>query len=199
MRVNPSYIQLIGDLLIPILGFLFWDWGLYFILLFILFDTITFEFFQHVKSYRIIHENKLSPRNWIIWGGVSFICFSVFLIILHFAIHFTIPSINFLTELWLFWSYEDVGIQQGYLLLPILLFSGYTNYKQTFLLTNQMKTLTLNQLWLPNMKQHVIRIGASVFWLCLASLVTLPITFWVLLVLLSTAAYRWMLLFWRTN
>jgi hypothetical protein len=191
MRVNPNYIQLISDLLIPILGFVFWEWGLYFILLFILFDALTVEVFQHVKSYKILQFTKGNPINWLRLGTLSGLSFLTFLVVLHIALWRTIPAIDFYAELWKFWSYEDIGIQQGYLLLPILLFAGYTNYKHTFLLTRKAETMTLNQLWIPSIKHHTIRIGACAIWFATASFVTLPLTFWVVLVLLSTAGFRW--------
>ena len=53
MRINPKYIQLVGDAIIPILGFFFWDWNLYFILLFYFLDMLTKEVLLHLKSNKI--------------------------------------------------------------------------------------------------------------------------------------------------
>ena len=68
MRVNQKYVQSFGDALIPILGYFFWNWNLYFIVLFYLLDLIASEVFMYFKSKKILQvqggkwkENLIPP------------------------------------------------------------------------------------------------------------------------------------------
>jgi len=64
MRVNTKLIQLAGDALIPILGFFFWDWGLYFIVIFYLLDYIVSEILTHLKAKRIFGHDASGRTIW---------------------------------------------------------------------------------------------------------------------------------------
>ena len=54
MRIQPKYIQILGDAVIPLLGFFVWNWNIYFILLFYLLDLLVKEVVIHFKSNRIV-------------------------------------------------------------------------------------------------------------------------------------------------
>lgn len=199
MRVNPAYVQWIGDLIIPILGFLFWDWGFYFILLFILLDVITKEVFMHMKAYRMYKLNTATLSKWLRYSFLNTMLFVSFLILVHVAVMKMFPSIQFKNEWWNFWTYEDIGIQQGYVLLPLLAFSGYMQFKQTFILPNTAAKLTMESLWKPHIRLNTIRVFASAVWIALAKVVQVNEVIWMSGLLVSIALFQWFIQLRKTN
>jgi hypothetical protein len=195
MRVNPAYIQWIGDLIIPILGFIFWDWSLYFILLFILLDMFAKEVVMHVKAY---HVNKLHPNGkaqWLKKSVVNTVFFMSFLLLVHVAVLQVFPTLKFTIEWWRFWTYEDLGIQQGYVLLPLLAVSGYMQFKQSFVLPNMAAKLTMSELWSPQIKLNVWRVLAASTWIGVARFIYLNESVWIGFILVVMALYQWFTLF----
>ena len=45
------FIQIIGELAIPLIGFFFWNWSLYFILLFYMIENLFATYFQ-LETFR---------------------------------------------------------------------------------------------------------------------------------------------------
>jgi hypothetical protein len=195
MRVSPAQIQWIGDLIIPILGFIFWDWSLYFILLFIFLDMSTKEVVMHAKAYYV---DKLHPNgkvNWLKKSVVNTVFFMSFLLLVHVAVLQVFPTLKFTSEWWRFWTYEDLGIQQGYVLLPLLAVSGYMQFKQSFVLPNMAAKLTMSELWSPQIKLNVWRVLAASTWIGVARLIYLDESVWIGFILVVMAVYQWIALF----
>ena len=153
MRLNPKYIQIFGDAVIPLLGFFIWNWSLYFILLFYFLDLLANEGIIHLKSRRtaIFQQKPEQTRKWIIWGMLSLTALIVALAMVHFAMIFIVPDINFFQEMRGFWNYEEMGIKQGYVLVPLILIVSFQQYRTTFLLSAKYRTARVGQLW----KTHV--------------------------------------------
>ena len=133
MKINPIYIQLIGDAAIPLAGFFWWEWSLYFILLFYIMDLLVAEGVTHLKSKKVVEFRGEAPKQWMLSGAISFLLLVIVVSTVHGAAFFIHPGIDFQKELWSFWTYEELGVQQGYVLLPLLLFAGYQQYKLFFL------------------------------------------------------------------
>ncbi len=195
MRVNPAYIQWIGDLIIPVLGFIFWDWSLYFILLFILLDMITKEVIMHAKAYHVLKLLPDAKLQWLKKSVLNTVFFVSFLLLVHVAVMQVFPTLVFTAEWWRFWTYEDLGIQQGYVLFPLLAVSGYMQFKQSFVLTNMATKLTMSELWIPQIKLNVWRVVAASTWIGLARLIHLDESVWIGLLLVVVAVYQWIALF----
>lgn len=195
MRVNPAYIQGIGDLIIPILGFIFWDWSLYFILLFILLDMITKEVIMQAKAYHVFKSHPDAKSQWFKKSVLNTVFFMSFLLLLHVAVIQVFATLEFTAEWWRFWTYEDLGIQQGYVLLPLLAVSGYMQFKQSFVQTKIATKLTMSELWSPQIKLNVWRVVAASAWIGMARLIYLDESVWIGLVLVVTAVYQWIALF----
>ncbi len=118
MRVNLRVIQVLGDLLIPIIGYFLWGWGLFFIVLYYLLDLIVSEFFMHLKtrSMRLSQKTSMfSSLGYIALGmaliGTTLLLIRVFMLQIH-------PEMNLIQEIVNFWNYKDMGIAQGYVLIP---------------------------------------------------------------------------------
>lgn len=199
MRVNPAYIQWIGDLIIPILGFLFWNWGLYFILLFILLDMFTKEIVMQAKAYHILKFASKTQPIWVKNSTFNTLLFVSFLLLVHVAVKAAFPLLEFTDELWRFWSYEDIGIQQGYVLLPLLAFSGYMQFKQSFVQTNMASKLTMKTLWMNQIKLNSWRVVAASTWIVAAQFFSFSEAVWVGVILITSALYQWFNLFRQAN
>jgi len=107
---------LLGDVAIPLVGFLFWDWGFYFIALFFLFDLLFRTLFLK-KRISLLHE--FSGRNRFLFKGflypfIEFVLIHCIVVVSFYSLSIGDAFIEFLT-------YEDLGIQQGIVLIPLLL------------------------------------------------------------------------------
>jgi hypothetical protein len=187
-RLNPKYIQLIGDSVIPLLGYFFWNWNLYFILIFYGIDFLTKEVLLHLKSKKINDFRKGENSHWGKFALISglLLSFSIFLIQL------SMPHIerNFdsLKELYAFWSLKDVGgIEQGYVLIPLIIFMGYFQYKMEFLKPGLFAKMSIQDLWNPHIKSLLFILGFSAFSFGLVQFIQLPEVFFVVgIVLISS-------------
>jgi hypothetical protein len=104
-----------GDALLPLVGFFFWDWGFYFITLFFLFDLGIRTLFLNKKIALL--PSIVLPKGFFL-KGIGLVILEVSL--LHLLVYFSINPISFTAEIWAFLSYEELGIAQGILLIPLL-------------------------------------------------------------------------------
>lgn len=106
---------ILGDAVLPLVGFLFWNWGFYFIILFFLFDLVIRTFFLNKRLGLL--SSIILPKAFLLKGvGLAFLE----VMILHLLVYFSLKPIIFTAELWAFLSYEELGIAQGIFLLPLL-------------------------------------------------------------------------------
>lgn len=110
-----------GDILIPILGFFLWDWTIYFICLFFLLDQITREVGHLYRLRKVRNRIVISTTSYVF----NVLIFIALLLVIHaFNLRLT-PSIQFLQELNDFFWYQDMGLAQGFILIPLVLFSEW--------------------------------------------------------------------------
>lgn len=157
MKIQPKYSQLIGDAVIPLLGFFLWNWSLYFILLFYIIDLLLIEVVMHLKTKKTLQQRTTEDKSiWFKQGVLSTVLFVVNCILIHFAIQKLHPTIDFQKEALAFWSYKDMGIEQGYILLPLLIFVAYQKYKMEFLMPGLFRTINLQAMWKEHKKANII-------------------------------------------
>lgn len=190
--MNQKSIQLISEALIPLLGFFFWDWGLYFILLFYIIDIFANEFVIHLKSKKTT-DFQLEESNRVTWIKNS--VFSAALIItiillIHVVMRCLEPGIDFKQEALYFWNYTELGIKQGYVLIPILFFVGYQQYKMQFLASAKYRSTKLKELWKAHIQAFIVVIAFCGFALGLSQLVVLQEVVYVLGIIAFTTLYK---------
>ncbi len=191
MRIQPKYIQLVGDAVIPLAGFFFWNWSLYFILLFYFLDVLASEVIQHLKSAKIIdYQGKQKKSVWRFYGILSFFALVLVISMIHFSLLLIQPSIHFLNELVTFWTYEEFGIQQGFLLLPIIAFGAYQQYKMYFLVPARQRTTQLETSWQRHLKTFAFMAGVTGIISLTSLVIVLPEVAYVGLIVAGVAAYR---------
>jgi hypothetical protein len=137
----------ISEAVIPLLGFFFFEWGLYFILLFYFLDLFTTEVFLHVKAKKIIDFNAAATlkKPWLLFGLTSiFIAIST-VFISHIVMRVIAPEISFYEECITFLMYEEAGvpIAQGYILLPLVFLGNFQQHKLFFLMPAKYRVLNI--------------------------------------------------------
>jgi hypothetical protein len=124
MKKAQLISEILGDFLLPLLGFLFWNWDLYFILLFIIFDLSIRLIFAFVRPETRKLQLLLRPVLFYI----------TFLVISHFYIVLSEPTWRFTTAFSAFFWYEDFFIPQGLILLPLLIYTERSRQRMDLML-----------------------------------------------------------------
>lgn len=193
MRIKQAYIQLIGDAIIPLAGALFFDWSLYFILIFYCIDLLASEVILHLKSKKTVEFHGINVKKWRQQGLKSGLLLVLALLLIHLGVFFIQLGIDFSTELIDFMAYEEMGIQQGYILVPLIAFSAYQLYKMTFLMPARFRTITLDEIWHPHRISLLIIIGFSGLVIGLSQLIVFHELVYILAIVAISSVYQ----FWR--
>lgn len=194
MRVNPKYLMLVSDALIPLLGFFVWDWGLYFILLFYILDLLAREVITHVKIKKIYEDQGLkSKTKWVKNGVFGAILLLVVIVLIHLAMYFIKPGIGFIEEIKLFWHYKEMGIEQGYILLPLVGYAAYAQYRMQFLLTGKSKHVLVDTVWKQHLLALVLMGAGAIASMLISFIVPLPEIVFVLAVVTGAGCYSYFL------
>jgi hypothetical protein len=155
------FIQLIGELVIPLLGYFFWDWSLLFILLFYLIENLFFSYFR-IETIREIKKTILKTEQKREFQDLvkSFSLWLIECVLVHLFIMLIYPNQSFTSEWINFFMYQDLGIPQGIVLLPLLYFSSKMKKKQDVVFTiRNMKSVDELILLKVNFKQSWVSIA----------------------------------------
>lgn len=175
MNLNPKYVQLVGDALIPLLGFFLWDWSLYFILLFYGLDIIANEIIIHLKSRKIVQFQADEKTSfWIRSGILSFFTILCIGLLVHLTVFSLNPTISFQQEIIDFWTYEELGIQQGYILFPLIALTAYQQFNMFFIRPQTFRKVGLNTIWKNHLTALLVILVFSGLTLGVAQLTFIP-------------------------
>ncbi|NRA11108.1 MAG: hypothetical protein HRT57_04030 [Crocinitomicaceae bacterium] len=190
MRLNRKYVLLFSEALIPVLGFFLWGWGLYFILLFYFIDILAQEVIMHLKSKKIIGtQSDSSVSDWRKSGISSAFLILAMICLIHISMFYIDPSIAFVKQIKLFWTYEELGVQQGYLLLPLVGFAAFSQYRMDFLMPKKEESAVLLILWQKHLKALLTVIGFAGLTIGLSQVLVLPEVAYVLSIVGGIAVY----------
>jgi hypothetical protein len=158
--------------IIPVLGFFYWDWGLSFILFFYFLDWIAKETTQHLGARKIDKTQGNGMKTWKRKGFFSalFIVLSVSVWIFVLACRDTHFSIQ--KELLQFLMYKEMGIPQGFILLPIIFLGVWMTFKFEFVQQKMHFRLTMQEWWKQQQIYNLSFLFAGVISLALFSLQT---------------------------
>lgn len=169
--------SLLGDVALPIFGYFFWNWNLYFILLFFMLDQISRVIFlpQRLK----LTETIKSEKNKIFFRQI--VLLTIELLVIHSAVFLHQNDINFGKEFVSFLSYEDLGIAQGIILVPIVIASEWMRIKNELKMGivggKQLAIMNLNK------RNSFLRIGFFALLVGIQCFIPLPETALVFLFL----------------
>lgn len=125
MKKAQLVSEILGDFLLPLLGYIWWGWDLYFILLFIIFDLSVRLFFAFFRPETRSAQLLLRPS----------LFYLSFVILSHFYMVLTEPTWRFATAFADFFWYQDFFIPQGLILLPILIYTERSRQRMELLTT----------------------------------------------------------------
>jgi hypothetical protein len=100
------------------------------------------------------------------------------------------PNIQFLKELISFWNYKDMGIEQGYILFPLIAIVGDQRFKMEFILPKRFQTVTMLELWKPHLTGHLILIGSIAFVIGLGGFIILPEAAYIIGIVIISSIYQ---------
>ncbi|WP_107039415.1 hypothetical protein [Brumimicrobium mesophilum] len=168
----------IGEAILPILGLLFFDWGIYFILLYYFIDLVVTEVFMYIKVNKIVQNQKINFPFSTRYGRLIVNSAIMFLVIIisHFAVYHIVPGIDFPYQIIEFLSYEEAGlpIPQGYILLPLVLLGNYQQYNTMFIKTGLYQRQSWKNLIFSRRKALYIATGGSLLAIILSILIPIP-------------------------
>lgn len=150
--------QTLIEALLPILGYFYWNWDASFILLFYLIDWILFWVLTLLKARKRIQFSGNSSEKQEAGKhlGIGVLC----ILSTSLAVFYTLPNIHtdflWTERIWAFLTYSDMGIQQGFILIPLMVLSGYLTYKQQFLLPQLFRKYPVNYFTRETVKQGLI-------------------------------------------
>jgi hypothetical protein len=162
-----QFIQIIGELAIPLLGFFLWNWSFSFILFFYLIENLFLLYFrietiQNVKSMILKTKRIVDIKLLLFFLGLWIIEFSL----IHFLLKIIATSNSLLTAWQDFFLYEDMGVPQGFILLPLLYFASRMKMKQDIVI--EIKKINTK------LDLDKLKISALYYWIA--------ISFWGLLI-----------------
>ena len=171
-------VNAISEAVIPIMGLVFFDWGIYFILLFYFIDFVVTEVFVYIKVSKIVQFQKIkfpfSTRyRRLIFNSVLML---FVIVISHLAVYYIVPEINFQRQVIEFLSYEEAGmpIPQGYILLPLVILGNFQQYRAMFVKTGLYQVSSWKNLIFSRRKALYIGLAGGFLAMGLANLIALP-------------------------
>ncbi len=184
--------QALADLAIPLLGYFFWNWSFYFILLFFLLDYLVSCVFAFVKVNKINEYRGIEAAFPGKQALLTFLLIAVSLLALFPALPLINPAFNLGKETWEFLSYTDLGIPipQGVILLPLLAYGGYVQYKMQFLMNGRFTTATTQSVWRSHFMTAFIVLALSGLFFGLSMLIVFPQVLYTILLIFGVAGYR---------
>jgi hypothetical protein len=145
MNPQSQKIQLLADLVLPLVGYYFWGWNIYFILFFFALDIVAQVYFAFLKSKKIATFQQ--TKYPIPHLTVSLMGYGVVSVLLVYSLPFIVKGSDFYKELNSFLTYKEMGVPQLILLFPLVIVGGYMNYKVTFLLPKKFASESIYRIW----------------------------------------------------
>lgn len=153
------YIQLFSNIVIPVLGFLWWGWGLYFILLFYMLDILSAEIVTYLKSKKIKDFRKNLPTIALpikVYQIISFLFLVMIIVEMNIGMLLFNSSIDLKKEFVAFLMYKEIGIPQFVILIPLVVMMAYSSYKVDFLIPKHYLHMTEKTMWKNHIKNHFL-------------------------------------------
>lgn len=189
---QSALFQTVLEAALPLAGYFYWHWDTSFILLFYLLDWILFLAINSVKAKKrfafsqLASERKQAIRTLLL--GTAFLIITCFVVLL--TMQLLQPTFDFSERVIAFLRYNDMGIEQGYVLLPLLLLNGISVYKQQFIRPELYKYLTMGQLINESSKQGLLLLACAGLFLGISLFVQFPEEILLFSTIIGTTVYR---------
>ena len=188
MQFKLKLIQTFSEALLPILGYFLWNWSLFDILLFYFLDLIASTFFTFLKIQKTQSFQKINTKN------IDFLLYSL---VLYIGIIFCtlqvlpllIPKFDVFALSFHFFMLKDMGIPQGYFLIPLVFYAGYLQYKMHFLQNKQFEKCNLQKLKKSHLMALVLLFSVITFLLGISHFILFPSLIYILIIIGFTSVY----------
>jgi hypothetical protein len=110
----------------------------------------------------------------------------------HVAMMSIQPNIDFVQQAKDFWNYEDLGIKQGYVLIPLVVLGAFQQYKMSFLMRGLDRVAPLKVVWKDHIQALFIAIGFAGIAFGLSRFITLPEVVYVLSIVAGIGVYGYL-------
>lgn len=185
-------IQTLLEAVIPVIGYFEWGWDLSFILLFYLLDALlAFGIFIAKGTKRLKYSGNATERT--LFTKHSLLAFALFTAAISgiaVSITFLNPELDWWKRIVHFLTYEEWGIGQGYVLIPLVVLNGVMVYRQQFLTPARYRTLEMRAITQPFVVQGLVLTGTAVILLGTTALIQFPEEILIAAFILGTSAYR---------
>lgn len=190
MNQQAKITQLLGDMVLPIIGFYWWDWNMLFILFFYILDVSISTVFTFVKTKTI---NSFHKSNYYPWKHIIIILLGYILsfYLVYYLIVTISPKISVGNEMVHFLMTKEWGIPQFILLFPLLILGGYMQFKMSFLVPKANETTNIDSLWHEHVKLFMLIVGVIALLLGLSIWIVFPEWLYVWGMVLGSSGYRY--------
>lgn len=138
----------------------------------------------------MIEFNQLKKAEWLKKGILSFVLLIASIFLIHLGMKTIMPAIDFQAEILKFWKLKDMGIEQGYFLLPLIGLVIYMRYKVEFVLPKKYKTTKVSDIWKVHNQAHFVILSGAALLGSLANFVVFPEIIYVLTLVISAGAFQ---------
>lgn len=128
--VKLRVFQLITEATIPLYGIFIADWSFSFLIYFFLFDLIFYVILECIKIQKATKYQTNKAFNIVKF--LPLIILSLVTIAMVFIVRENIETSTITESFSTFFFQKEMGIPQGFLLLPLLFLTGFQHYKLVF-------------------------------------------------------------------
>lgn len=146
-NIKLRIVQVILESTLPILGYFYWNWSFYFILLFYFLDFLVSSIFIIIKAKKINKYSNYREKTSFLNVLFSFFLVSLFIFLAVLTLQNQYSNFSFYKETMNFILLEDMGLPQGIFLFPLVIYAGYMNYKTQFIMPKKYTFLTVKTLY----------------------------------------------------
>jgi len=184
--MSPKFklISSLGELIIPILLFYWWQWDLHYILLFVYIDIIAALIVAYLKEQKIVktqHKNAAKSLGLVFLKYAGIILVSV--VLFEWLITRLYPEMQLWQSLLNFLLEEELGLPQIILLPPLLFLVNFQQYSMLFIRTQQYRIMPLALLRNTHLYTWLLFLASAVLCLGLSFIIQAPVDFFLFLML----------------
>ena len=133
-------IQLLAEMLIPLLGYFFWHWNFYFIALFYFLDLVANSIFLVYKLRRLKDSGKEQKR--IVFHFTAYVLAFAGIAFLGILLSSRVlADFDLKAQSLAFILLKDMGLPQGIFLIPLVIYAAYMQYRMEFLAPKKYERL----------------------------------------------------------
>lgn len=193
MQTKIKVFQTLSEALLPILGYYYWDWSFYDLLLFYFLDLLVATIFTFVKIKKI-KEVKAQMTTLLGFISLMALCYVSIVLLALWIIPTIIPNFDFYKATVRFVLLQDMGLPQGVFLFPLVFYAGYLQYKMKFLQTNMAQKISVIEVKRQHVQGLLVIVAILGLSFALAQFVSISEQVAVFSLILLTALYSY---FWR--